>query len=116
MNPACPRIALMPSSFSIVITSHSSSIPSPRLRAHCAATLAAVRQGDHAWVSANSGADYILRTYSGHTCTSCAGELDFAVERLIRDAKQRAKGHAEAEAIGGDRRRLHIERDCARLR
>src|SRR5215469_14915999 len=29
MNPACPRIALMPSSFSIVITSHSSSIPSP---------------------------------------------------------------------------------------
>src|SRR6516165_9206491 len=88
MNPACPRIALMPSSFSIVITSHSSSIPSPRLRAHCAATLAAVRQGDHAWVSANSGADYILRTYSGHTCTSWLRLLHFII---ISDAPRASR-------------------------
>src|SRR5262249_45194709 len=43
-------------------------------------------------------------------------DLIFTVERLIRDAKQRAKGHAKAESVGGDRRRVHIERNCARLR
>src|SRR5262249_47029955 len=47
----------------------------------------------------------------GHT-----GELDFTMERLVRDAEQGAIGHAEAEAVSGDRCRLHIERDSARLR
>ena len=45
-----------------------------------------------------------------------AGELDFTVEGLIRDAKQGAIGHAEAEAIGGDRRQLHVQCNSARLR
>src|SRR5579871_4019190 len=44
-----------------------------------------------------------------------SGELDLAVQRLVGDAEQGAVGHAEAIAVGGDRRRLHVECDRARL-
>ena len=44
-----------------------------------------------------------------------AGQLDLAVERLVGDAQQRAVGHAEAIALGGDGRRFHVDRDRARL-
>src|SRR5581483_5213883 len=45
-----------------------------------------------------------------------AGELDLAMQRLVRNAQQGAVGHAEAIAVGRDRGRLHVERDRARLR
>src|SRR5436305_1989731 len=45
-----------------------------------------------------------------------AGELQLAVQRFVRHAEERPVGHAEAEAVGGDRRRLHVESDGARLR
>ena len=45
-----------------------------------------------------------------------AGQLDLAVQRLVADAQQRAVGHAEAEAVGGNRRAFHVERHGARLR
>src|SRR5262245_47372533 len=45
-----------------------------------------------------------------------AGKLQFAVERLVRDAEQRAIGDAEAIALAGDGRRLHVDGDGARLR
>src|SRR6185295_17729707 len=48
--------------------------------------------------------------FAGH-----AGELDFAVQRLVGDAQQSAVGDAEAIAVGGDCRRLHVERDSAGL-
>mgnify|MGYP003694090083 CR=1 FL=1 len=38
--------------------------------------------------------------FAGH-----AGELDFAVQRLVGDAQQSAVGDAEAIAVGGNRRR-----------
>ena len=63
--------------------------------------------------AAPSGRSPDAARHAGDRILSHAGELDFAVERFIRDAKQRAKGHPEAEAIGGDRRQLHIKRDCA---
>src|SRR6056297_277841 len=44
-----------------------------------------------------------------------AGKLQFAVQRLVGDAEQRAVGHPEAEAVGGDGGRLHVERDGAGL-
>ena len=56
-------------------------------------------------------ADTLPVEVAGHT-----GELDFSVKRSIRHAKQRAVGHAEAKAVGGDCRRLHVERNSARLR
>src|SRR6266487_5497284 len=56
-------------------------------------------------------ADPLPVEFAGHT-----SELDLAVKRLVRDAEQRAVGHAEAKAISGDRCRLHVERDSARLR
>src|SRR6516165_10482430 len=56
-------------------------------------------------------ADALPVEVAGHT-----GELDFTVKRSIRHTKQRAVGHAEAKAVGGDRRRLHVERNSARLR
>ncbi len=37
------------------------------------------------------------------------GELDLTVQRLVRDAEQRAVGDAEAIALGGDGRALHID-------
>ncbi|SBK40352.1 Uncharacterised protein [Klebsiella pneumoniae] len=40
---------------------------------------------------------------------SLAGKLDFTVQRLVRDAEQRAVGDAEAIALGGDGRALHID-------
>src|SRR5579872_3598724 len=43
-----------------------------------------------------------------------AGKLDLAVQRLVRDAEQRAIGHAHAEALGGDGRRFHVDGDGAR--
>ena len=42
-----------------------------------------------------------------------AGKLQLAMERLVRNAQQRSIGHAEAEAVCGDRRRFHVERDRA---
>src|SRR6266849_2323667 len=45
-----------------------------------------------------------------------AGQLDLSVQRLVRATEQRAVGHAEAKAIGGDGCRLHVKRDGARLR
>src|SRR4029453_2203945 len=42
--------------------------------------------------------------FAGH-----AGELDFAVQRLVGDAQQGAVGNAEAIAVGGNRRGLHVE-------
>lgn len=56
-------------------------------------------------------ADALPVELAGHAC-----ELDLAVQRLVGDAQQRAVGHAEAIAVGGDGRRLHVERDGARLR
>ena len=38
------------------------------------------------------------------------------MERLVRNAEQGAVGHAEAEAVGGNRCRFHVERDGAGLR
>src|SRR5271168_4156896 len=49
--------------------------------------------------------------FAGH-----ASKLDLAVKRLVRDAEQSAVGDAEAVAVGRDRRRLHVERNGARLR
>src|SRR5256885_3732340 len=49
--------------------------------------------------------------FAGH-----AGEFDFAVQRLVGDAQQSAVGNAEAIAVGGNRRGLHVERDGAGLR
>src|SRR6059058_2223410 len=49
--------------------------------------------------------------FAGH-----AGEFDFAVQRLVGDAQQGAVGDAEAIAVGGNRRGLHVERDGAGLR
>src|SRR3954447_12813929 len=42
--------------------------------------------------------------FAGH-----AGELDFAVQRLVGDAQQSPVGDAEAVAVGGNRRGLHVE-------
>src|SRR5580700_11905947 len=56
-------------------------------------------------------ADALPVEVAGHT-----GKLDFSMKRSIRHAKQRAVGHAEAEAVGGDCRRLHVECNSARLR
>jgi hypothetical protein len=53
-------------------------------------------------------ADALAVEFAGH-----AGELDFTVEGLIRDTEQGTVGHAEAEAVGGDCRRLHVERNSA---
>src|SRR6516225_3492917 len=47
---------------------------------------------------------------------SHSGELDLAMQRLVRDAEQRAVRHAEPESIGRDRRRFHVERNGTRLR
>src|SRR5438552_13638491 len=44
-----------------------------------------------------------------------AGQLDLAVPRLVAHAQQRAVGYPKAKAVGGDRRRLHVERDRAAL-
>src|SRR5262245_45506774 len=43
-----------------------------------------------------------------------AGQLDLAVERLVRYAQQRAVGYAQAEALGGDGAAFHIDGDGAR--
>src|SRR5258706_6174335 len=56
-------------------------------------------------------ADALAVEFASH-----AGELDFAMEGFIRHAEQRAVGHTEAKPIGGDCRRLHVERNRARLR
>ena len=42
-----------------------------------------------------------------------AGQLDLAVERLVRDAEQRAVGDAQAIALGRDGAALHVDRDGA---
>src|SRR5690606_33925657 len=44
-----------------------------------------------------------------------AGKLDLPVQGLVAHAQQRAVGHAEPEAVGRDRRGLHVERDRAAL-
>ncbi|MPL60802.1 hypothetical protein SDC9_06364 [bioreactor metagenome] len=44
-----------------------------------------------------------------------AGQLQLAVQRLVRNAQKRAVGHAEAEAVRRDRCRFHVEPDGARL-
>jgi hypothetical protein len=44
-----------------------------------------------------------------------AGQLDFAVQRLVAHAQQRAVGHAEAEAVGGDGGAFHVQRHRAAL-
>ena len=44
---------------------------------------------------------------------SHAGELELAMQRLVGDAEQGAVGYAEAEAVGGDGGRFHVERDGA---
>src|SRR3546814_901743 len=43
------------------------------------------------------------------------GQLEFAVEWLVADAEQGAIGDAETIALRGDRRRLHVDADRARL-
>src|SRR5438105_10297165 len=45
-----------------------------------------------------------------------AGQLQLAMQRLVGDAEQRAMGHPEAEAVGSDGGRLHVERDGSGLR
>src|SRR3546814_15088796 len=45
-----------------------------------------------------------------------ARQLEFAMERLVADAKQGAIGDAEAIALRGDRRRFHVDADRTRLR
>ena len=55
-------------------------------------------------------ADALAIELAGH-----ARELDLAMQRLVGDAQQRTVGHPEAIAVGGDRRRFHVERDGARL-
>src|SRR5262249_49791238 len=49
--------------------------------------------------------------FTGH-----ARQLDFSMEGFIGHAEQCAVGHAEPEAVGGNCRRLHVERNSARLR
>jgi hypothetical protein len=44
-----------------------------------------------------------------------AGQLDLAVQRLVADAQQRAVGHAEAEAVGGNGGAFHVQRHRAAL-
>src|SRR6266699_2437858 len=44
---------------------------------------------------------------------SHAGELDLSVQRPVRNAEQRAVGYTEAETVGGDGRRFHVERNGA---
>ena len=44
-----------------------------------------------------------------------AGQLELAVERLVRHAQQGPVGDAEAIALGRDRRRFHVDRDRAAL-
>src|SRR4051812_41610977 len=44
-----------------------------------------------------------------------ARQLDLAMDRLVRDAEQGAVRHAETEALGGERRRFHVDRDRAAL-
>src|SRR5579871_2636958 len=56
-------------------------------------------------------ADTLAIKLAGHPC-----ELDFAVQRFVRDAEQGAVGNAETIAVGGNRRGLHVERNRARLR
>ena len=43
-----------------------------------------------------------------------ARQLDLAVQRLVGDAQQRAVGHAQPEALRGDRAALHVDGDGAR--
>jgi hypothetical protein len=47
--------------------------------------------------------DTLAIEFVGHT-----GKLDFTVKRLVRDAEQGTVRDAEAEAVGSDRRRLHV--------
>src|SRR5258706_14035781 len=56
-------------------------------------------------------ADALAVEFAGH-----AGELDFAMEGLVRHAQQGAVGSAEAKAVAGDCCRLHVQRDGARRR
>src|SRR5215471_8158472 len=56
-------------------------------------------------------ADALPVELAGH-----AGELDFAMQGFVRDAQQRAVGHAEAKSVSGYCGRLHVERNGARLR
>ena len=42
-----------------------------------------------------------------------ARELDLSVQRLVRDAQQRAVGHTKAETIGRYGGRLHVKRHGA---
>src|SRR5262249_39447412 len=44
-----------------------------------------------------------------------AGKLELTLQWLVRDAQERAVGHAEAKAVGGDGGRFHVERDGTRL-
>ena len=43
-----------------------------------------------------------------------ARQLDLAMQRLVGDAKQRAVGHAQPEALRRDGADLHVDRDGAR--
>src|SRR6266850_1324386 len=56
-------------------------------------------------------ADALAVEFAGH-----AGEFDLAMEGFIRHAEQRAVRYAKAKAVGGDRCRLHVECNGARLR
>src|SRR6476660_6510852 len=40
-----------------------------------------------------------------------ARQLDLAVQRLVGDAQQRAIGHPQPVAVGGDRAALHVDRN-----
>jgi len=46
----------------------------------------------------------------GHT-----GQFDFAVQWFVGGAEQGPVGHAVAIAVGGDRRRFHVDGDSAGL-
>ena len=56
-------------------------------------------------------ADALPIEFVGH-----AGKLDLTMKRLVRNAQQCAVRHAKAEAVGSDRCRFHVERNCTRLR
>jgi len=45
-----------------------------------------------------------------------AGQLQFAMQRFVRNAEKRAVWHPEAEPVRGNGRAFHIQRDGARLR
>src|SRR4029077_14960846 len=58
----------------------------------------------------------VLSVSLGRELAGHARELDLAMQRLVRHAKQCAVGNPKTKAVRSDGGRFHVERDCTRLR